>query len=109
VLQKTPYPKDFIQVVVQNVYEGKTSLKYTDHNQLTESDSIKHIGSADVDNGNRQSLRGGQDDQSVAFVAQPAMQHKDASLDLLSCHCPFLFTLAQLTPQLSHKKYIDVL
>jgi uncharacterized protein YceK len=25
------------------------------------------------------------------------MQHKDASLDLLRCHCPFLFTLAQLT------------
>jgi hypothetical protein len=33
-------------------------------------------------------LQYGQNDQTGAFVVQPAMQHKDVLLDLLKCRYP---------------------
>ena len=87
--------KDFFQVVVRkaypNVYEDKTSLKCPYHNQIPESGSIKHNDSTGADNASKQTLRGGQDDQTVACLAQPVMPHKDVSLDLLKCHYPFSY------------------
>lgn len=74
--------------------EGKIFLKYTDHNQIPESDSIKHIDLTGADNGNMLVLQDGQDDQAAASVARPLMQHKDVSLGLLRCHYPFPGSLA---------------
>jgi len=71
------------------VCEDKTSLKYTDHNQIPESDNIKHIDLTGADNGNMPVLQGGQDDQTVVNLVRPVMQHKDVSLGLLRCHYPF--------------------
>jgi len=53
---------------LRKTYEGKTSLKYTYHNRLLESDSIRHSDSTGADNGNKRALRGGQDDQTVACL-----------------------------------------
>ena len=38
--------------------------------------SIKHNNLAGVDNDNKQKSQDDQDDQTVAFVAQPVTQHK---------------------------------
>jgi hypothetical protein len=69
------------QEAYSNACEGKTSLKFPGHNQLTESDNIKHSDSTCADNGNMHALQRGQNDQTAAFVAQPVMQHKDVWLD----------------------------
>lgn len=79
--------------------EDKTSLKFPDHNHLTESDNIKHSDLTGVDNGNKRTLQGGQDDQtevcclSAACIARQVKPHKDALLGLLRCHYPFPSTL----------------
>jgi hypothetical protein len=51
VLSKVPS-----QEAYSNVCEGKTSLKFPGHNQLTESDNIKHSDSICADNGNMHAL-----------------------------------------------------
>jgi len=82
----------FVRKAYSNIFLDKTSPKFPYGNQLPESDSIKHIGSAGADNGNRHVLQGGQDEQVAASVAQPLKQHKDVSLGLLRCHYPFRTT-----------------
>jgi hypothetical protein len=88
-----------------NACEDKTSLKFPDHNQQPESDNIKHSDLTGADNGNKRTLRGGQDVQTevcflcTACIARQVKLHKDASLDLLKCHYPFPSTLVSQRQQ----------
>jgi hypothetical protein len=84
---------------------GRTVVYFPEtpeYSHLTDADNIKHSDLTGADNGNKPTLPSSQGDQTefcfvrIAYVVRPLIWHKDAALDLLGCHYPFLFTLVLL-------------